>query len=506
MFAPPAVMNNNNLLAPLAHTQYKIESVVYYPMRNFNPMPMRPYLFSVKPEASDRLAERMAEAKAGSVTPGMLNGIASGIMGTSAVAYAGVINSSWVQQPKYLFMMKVSHVDYLGTQINSYFFGYTEHDGMSFLSGSATIDTTMLHCVNNVIETTTTMISTPMGVVRSEKLLRFYNAVYNQQGYGNATVYTQRPTDLYNAVQATELANVMTQYGDQHDFTAQNVQSIVSPFAQHAVVSTTENGIASEYLARVLTGSIVATKSREIHVNSYQVETDQSTIGQFTEPNIAQTEFLRVLSRISGNNVTRPMFTMGDLMRIDPTIYDRFQVYQLTSDFSNPILTNTPEVGEAWMGQDIVTTRAYNLLENCVALATKYGFQDLSFMANNMVSAAGESVFQILNFNSFLSLAAQEFNYLLEVFKDKFFSEIFINETQSGQISINMECHVNLFGGSKIFLQLGGYPGVWYTAPTFASSLYSQVVTPDKGTLDAAAHAVASVVNTLMDSQPRYAF
>lgn len=489
----PASMNN---------VQFLLQKLVYFPMRNFNPMPLRPYTFAVQSDAMDTLVRRMQETNSGKITADMLSGVTSGIVTPSAVPYTSAIDHSWVGQRRYLFMMKVSHVDYMGTEINSYFFGYTEFDGISTAQSHANMDMNMVHYVNNVIETATHVFQTPMGTVRNEKLLQIYNTIYNQQGFGSHSVYTQRPTDLYNALQANEIASVMQGIDVQPHF----VSGMIAPFSNNVVASTTENNISTEYLSRLLTGGIHAVKNKEIHVNSYEIAEDVSSARHFQEANMGETAFIRYLSRIAGYSTSQPMFTMGHLMRIDPTIYDRFEVFNLTSDFSSPILSATPETGEFWHGQDIVTTKAHSLLENCVALATKYGFQKLSFSATNMAGPAMGTQMGILDFNSFLSVSQQDFSYLLEIFKDKFNLEIFLNETNSGTLPLTMECHIDLLGASKIYLEFAGFHGKWYTAPTFANSLYSPVVTMGDETLSIAASHIGSIVNTLMDAQPMYTF
>ena len=490
----------NSFSPNLTGIQFTLEKLVYFPMRNFNPMPLRPYVFNAQADAMETLGRRLQEANVGKVTPAALSGITAGLVTPSTVPYGSVIDAGWVGQPRYLFMMKVSHVEYTGVTICSYFFGYTEFNGISTMHSSANIDLDMTHYVNNVIDTSVHTFQTPLGTVRTEKLQRFYNTIYSQQGFGNATVHTQRPTDIYNAIQANEMASVMAT--DQFTINALSTTGMVSPFSNNVVSSTSENGIASDYLARLLTGAVQATKNREIHVNSYQTSEDMSSSHHFVEQGVAESTFLRYLSRQSGYQTVSPMFTMNNLMTVDSTIYNRFEVFELTNDFASPVLSATPEVGEFWHGQDMVTCKANSLLENCVGLATKYGFQVISFKATNMAGPMAGVTIGVLDFNSFLSLSRNDFAWLVDIFKAKFESEIFINETNGGTVPLNMECHVNMLGASKIYLEYAGFPGVWYTAPTFASSLYSPVVTATDESLSYAASQVSRVVNTLLDAQP----
>jgi len=93
-----------------------------------------------------------------------------------------------------------------------------------------------------------------------------------------------------------------------------------------------------------------------------------------------------------------------------------------------------------------------------------------------------------------------EFNYLLEIFKEKFITEIFLNETNSGMIPMHMEGYIDLIGTSKINLSYAGYPNNWYTIPTFANSLFSPVVTIDKSALDYTSFQFNTVIDALSNN------
>lgn len=479
-------------------TQYYIERLVYFPMRNFHPMPLRPYTFSATHEAVETICNRLNQSRNGKITSDMLSGVTSGVIQPSSIPYTSMINNDFVGTRRYLFMMKVRHTDYTGIEIKTYLFGYTEFDG---ITPNGAMDTNMTHYINNVVETAVQVFDTPLGIQKTEKLLRFYNAIYYSGGATGMSLFTQRPTDVYSAVQSTDIRNLLG-----NEYTVQTTANTITPFSNNIVGSTVENNISTEYLSRLLTSGLHANKAKEIHVNSYSIENQDDGDRFFNEASINETPFVRYLSKIGGYRSTVTNFTMGNLMLMDNTIYDRFEVYNLTNDFTSPVISSTPEVGEYWGGQDIVTVKAYSIIENCVAMATKYGFTKLSFSASNMEGPTRDLRIGITSFNSFLSVGEQDFNYLLEIFKDRFNIEIFMNETNCGVTPMSMECHVDLLGASKIFLQYSGYPGTWYTVPTFASSLYAPVITLSQDSLDNAAVEVSNILSTVMDAQPKYAF
>lgn len=478
----------------LNNIQFILEDLVYYPTRSHNPMLLRPYLFNVENTAVDAISSRLAETKSGKITPAMLNGLTSSFVQPSSVGYDSPIDANWASTSRFLFMLKVRYIDHLGCEIVTYIFGYTEFDG---ITQTGHIDMNMTHYVNNVIETTVFHITTPTGVKRVEKLVNIYNAIYSTS---QVDIYTQRPVDLYQTISNSEMANFFMPGGE-----VQSAINLVSPFSNNVITSTAENGITTEYLSKILTSGMHAVKSREIHVNSYQIGSSDPSERFFTEPSVSDSVFLRALSRAGGSRVTKPVFNFNALMQIDDTIYSRFKMFNLTNDFSSPILSRTPEVGEYWYGQDIVTLKAFSLMENSVSMATKYGFTKMSFIASNMGDMLGGISFAVLDFNSFMSLSQHDFNYLLGIFEEKFKTEIFINETNYGKIPLHMECHINLLGSSKIYLEYSGMPGNWFTVPTFASSLYSSVISLDKNTVEYSASQLSNTLNELVDANvPSY--
>lgn len=479
-----------------APTNFIMESLEYFPVARHHPMLVRPYMFNVEQESVNMLMDRMEQNKAGRVTPGLLHGLTAGIVKPSTVGYDSAINSDWVSTRRFLFMMKVRHIDPMhGTELITRLIGYTEFDG---ITPNGHIDMNMPHFINNVIETVVHHFNTPLGVQRVEKLMRTYDAIYstNQQD-----MYTQRPVDLYNAVSAQEMSSFI-----DLPLGGVSAASVVNPFNNNVVSSTSENNITTEYLAKILTSGMHAVKAREIHMNAYSMGSDDPSEKFFTEPSVNESAFVRHLSTICGFRGVRPIFSFSHLMMMDNTIYERFKLWNITDEVRDPLSAQTPEVGEYWHGRDIVTTKAYSVIENAVSVANKFGFTKLVFKATNMDNPHQATNVYILNWKSFMSLSDQDMNFLLERFKDSFNIEVFLNESNAGRIPIFMECHINIHGTSKLYLEYAGYPGTWFTIPTFAGSAYTPVISLDQGTLDASALHLNNVLNTLTQAQQPYIF
>jgi hypothetical protein len=478
-------------MVPQFQTEFVIEKLEYFPVAKHNPMYMRPYMFNVQQEAVSTLADRLDESKAGRVTPGILQGVTSGIIQPSAVGYDTVINNDWVSTRRYLFMMKVRHTDFSGMEHNNYIIGYTEYDG---ILPNGHIDHKLSHYINNVISTYVAVHPTPFGLQRVEKLHSTVDAVYSMN---QTDVYTQRPVDLYQEIAAQDVMNFS---GIPADICYAG--SLVNPFNNNVVSSTSENSITSEYLSKLLTSGMHAARSKEVHMNSYSMGNDDPTEKFFVEPSLNDVAFIKRLSQMAGYKTVRPVFEFATLQHMDPTIYQRFTLYNITDEIRDPLMAQTPEVGEYWNGRDMITTKAYSLIESCVSLASKYGFTKFSFQATNTDNPAiPKASVYVLSFKSFLSLGEQDMHMMLEIFKEKFILEIFLGETNAGRVPMNMECHINIHGTTKLYLEWAGYPGTWYTIPTFAGSSFSPILSIDRNAVSASAHQLNNVLNTLVQAQ-----
>jgi hypothetical protein len=457
-------------------------------------MVSHPYVVNPTRQAIDTISERLCDTKSGKITTSILGDATNGIIQHSSVGYATPVNNDWIATRRYIFLLKVTSIDMVGAEINSYIQGYTEYDG---ITNTGNIDGNMTHFINNVIETNSITIQTPLGIIRKEKLHKIYN-VFSPQGQEDC--FTQRPGDILQNIETLNMTNVMSNMGAQH-IQGYHTQNFMNPFNNNIIASTVDNGIASEYLSRILTTGVLSTKSKDIHLNSYEIG-EQSTVDtRIPEPSINENRFIKYLNSVQGFRVPRERFNFNQLMSIDNTIYNRFKVIHLNKDYVNPVMSATPETGDYWTGQDPVTVKAYSLIEASTAMAIKYGFNKLYFTASNMSNPTGLAEVFITNFNSFINLEEHDFNFLLEIFKDKFITDIFLTETNGGTIPMYMEGYIDLLGTSKIHLSYAGFPSNWYTIPTTANSLFSSVVTVNSNAFNETSYNLGQVIDALTTNQ-----
>lgn len=477
----------------LAGDVFVIESLHYFPLGASNPVFNRPYVVSSTGGAINTIVDRVQENKSGSVNSAIVGELMSSLIQPNVVGEASVVNNDWVGTRRYVFILKVKSIDAIGNETLSYFQGYTQYDGINEPTGS--IDTKMVHFINNVIETTALTIQTPLGLIRKEKLVNVYNVFSSM----NQEYYTQRPTDVIENISLTEATQFLNDNGA--DFSSFNIGNTINPFNRNIISSTVGNGVTSEFLCRVINGGVQKQKEQQIFLGGYEVQASASPSIHLLEPSINDNRFAKYLSRLGGFMTVTENFTFDQLISVDPTIYDRFILLRPNNNYVNPLILNTPEVGDYWHGQDPVTLKAYSIIESSVSLAMKYGFNKLYFTASNMVGPMTSPTVMITNFDSMLNLDDNDMAFLLETFKSKFITDIFIGESNAGTLPLHIDMYVDLLGTSKVYLEYAGYQGNWYTIPTPASSLFSPVTTISDQTLSYVTEQFGSMINEIVSGR-----
>ena len=76
----------------------------------------------------------------------------------------------------------------------------------------------------------------------------------------------------------------------------QLASSTISPYNNKTVGSLTDNSVGSEFLSKTLSSGILAHKSRDIVVGSFEVNDQSSTDTTLPEPSISDNRFIKALS------------------------------------------------------------------------------------------------------------------------------------------------------------------------------------------------------------------
>lgn len=471
-----------------SNTQFIIESLIYIPTGQYYPMFARPYIVNANKEAIDSIAIKVEQNIAPEITPDLISKEINNIIQPSAVGFATEVNNDWVSLRKYIFLLKVKSIDpFTGLEINSYIQGYTEYDG---ITNTGAIDPKLVHIINSVIETVNYNLTTPLGVIQQEKLNNIYNVIGNSV-YDE--LFTQRPTDVLTNI---KFMNAEIFSSENSPFEFRVASNSFTRFDNRVAASGIDNNITSSYLTKIVNKGIKSNLENDAFVDSFEINNNSSN-AIVPEPSLADNRFIRAINNMEGYRGVSKFFRFSTLAQIDPTIESRFTVINLTKDYVDPSLMQTPEIGDYWHGQDPVTVKAYSLIEACVSLATKYGFNRIFMTTSNKTNVLGTPEVFITNFNSFINLNDKDTFQLLELFKSRFMADIFNCETAGNTIPTHIEYYIDLIGTSKIFIDYAGFPPNWYTIPTFASSVFNPVITINKQALDNTCQELSIVINEM---------
>lgn len=459
--------------------EFVIEDLYYIPTGEYMPVLTRPYI--VNPTGSDieNFKNKLDNNNIGAITPELMSGFASSFLQPSAVGFNSTINQNWVTTKRFIFFMKVAHMSRAGILNKYYLQGFTNYDG---ITPNGIADPYLIHNINTITETSTYSYQTPMGVVQTEKLNKIYNVITNSVEFNN-DIYLQRPTDIYSNISTIEAFNNM-QNSDNYITSVENKQFQLSSLDNRSVCSNINNNVPTRYLTSVFNAGLMSRTENDFSVSDNFNNPMITSSGKLLEPSSNENMFIRTLSLLEGFKIGSSKFKYSTLLQIDQSIDSRFKLINITKQYINPLIAQTPSTGEYWHGQDMITLKAYNFIEAAVAMSLRYGFNKMYFIASNITDITGMAKMIISDFNSLLKLEQQDFNKLLALFETNFMNEVFLDEVISTNIPLHMEVYVDIVGTTKINLSYAGYPATWYTIPTFANSQFSPVVTINKDSFD----------------------
>lgn len=484
-FDPSSNISNFSVVLPL------IEDLMYIRMGRYVPVYSRPYVSNMHQEAVSTLIDRMNERKLKNVTSEVLSGLSSSLIAPSSTPVHSEVNAQWVDQSRYLFVLKTSHVDTYGIKHVSYFQGYTSYDG---ITSNGNIDMNMEHRINSVIETVVHENNTPYGIEYKERLLRIYNVFTPLESDTNIQVYCQRPYDIFYNLNTMEQNQIL-----QNNVSIYDTRYAMQAMLGNVLGSNIKNQIPTSYVSDVINIGINHRASPDFD-ESFS-NSNVFNLNSTTEPFINDNYFIKHLKLIYRGRDLSPMnmsvFNFHQLMSIDKTIYDRFKVFELTKTNVDIYANQSPEVGEYWHGRDITTIKAYSIIEASVSLALRYGFTKLYFTATNMADPTATPYCIITSYQSYLKIDQDSMFKLLEAFKSSFINEVFRDETNNFTLDYEFFVMVDVIGTTKVSIRQPGSPETWYTIPTFANSLFSPVVTTNKNALDDLSYNIATLVDNM---------
>jgi hypothetical protein len=371
--------------------------------------------------------------------------------------------------------------------------GYTDHAGVSNagLISTVQVDPLMVFTINHVTEARqrqmdaqgapVPLVSRSNGVVRNTSFL----------GMGNGgNMYMTRPSDVLRAVDKVSLYQGMNQASAFGDSSAQSYQDLDSLLTHVPMCSADTNLLIPTFASRTLKG---------LYENSLTtfdpMNLDGSGAGALASTRVqdsafSSSSFVHVMNRKLANHVTvTAQFNYADLMRLDPTIDDRAEVFGRsyeTGVISIPDGRSVECLGET----TTVAVHATSIVQTTLALMSLSGVATLAYNANNMRTGQTEITIQACDGIDADGMLFQR----LEVLKNRLALECLSIVSISDEITYEVDVFADAF--NDVFIQL-----TWdgtrrdYVVPAYASSSLAPVVTNDLSRLVGMAQAIDQVID-----------
>lgn len=372
--------------------------------------------------------------------------------------------------------------------------GYTDYMGVSGMGmvSSVAVDRNMIFTINHITEAQVRSMDyagRPIPLVsRSNGVVR--NNAFTGMNVNSNQLFMTRPSDILRAVDKVQLYNGMAQAQSFGENTQVSYMDMDSTLTGSPRCSASANSLIPTFTSRTLRSLF------DNSVGSFDpMNMDNTSSGmmasQRVEDNVfSASSFVHVMNRALGNGVaTTAQFSYSDLLKMDPTIDDRADIFGRSTDggpLSIPDGRDVYSLGSA----ETISVHATSIVQTTLALMSLSGVATIAYNANNH-SGNTEMIIQACDgMDNDGQLA-----HRLSLLRNRMILECFNIVTMGGEIPFEVDVFADAF--NDVYIQI-----IWdgvrrdYVVPAFASSSLAPVVTDDISRLVGIAEAIDTVVDT----------
>lgn len=462
-------------------TNMRIVDLFMQQTGTYNDQYHRPYVSHLDQQGLNSILGRVEQMGGNStLPPTVFSGVTSNFIAPSA-NHAGIIqiNNGW-NSARARFILVVYVEFSVGSPIKYYIQGFTSHIGFT---QTGNIDPEMEFYINSITAVSTIPIMTPTGMVEQNKIIGsdlVVNDPLNNNGYSaNGFKHLIRPSDVFAGIQVQDL------YGLDPDSNDRRAILTNSPVSSNRL-----NNVPTEYLSKV--------------INSYNSGRELVSFGQSEKDILSQAKsmcmdesinanpFISTLSRHYGVISTK-VFKYRDLMMIDPNTDNVAKINWINHIHAAEL----PQAGgtEYLHGADRTTITAISLAGSIPALMMEYLLRQVAFQAtNNTINGQIELVII-----GAMSITDADMTMYYEAFKKRVIYEVIQEFTFNNQIPFMLRVDSNIFGDTKIELSLDNQPLTPFVIPSFSDSLFTNVITPDRGSYHALVNDFSNLINQVRE-------
>lgn len=467
---------------------------------------LRPFNTTVTPGALNALSESTRGGTQFNVAS--VQNVAGDILSPSATVEAPAQISNGWRSRRFRFLMKVTEV--APFQERGYtqriFFGYTDQCDVSF---NQTLDPQMRIYFNSetVVETNYSLDMhgnmVPVArVVASNQIVSpmdmsgnsgFINGVMHRP-----TSYLVRPDDVFSQGQNEAMLGKLRESGR---IDASNIHyDERTMLGQGGPYKYSRRNDASpvRYMAHTLKAySSAVHEAREEQGTADADYIYETALGTAANQSIHTNGFFARLKDQTGY-MENGFVEYRELLAMQPELNDPQRMIVAMDDGTSIRKTSQAEDSNYWHGSSRTDIAASMIAQVVPAIMMDNMFRTLTFSATNGMMGVGSYA---IDFNSMASASIVENLNMIDYFQSvehRLEYDVLASITHRNQISFQLSVHADLAGETIIDISLEGEPMVRYVAPTFTDSLFSPVVTSDKGRADTIANDMRYLMETVV--------
>lgn len=456
----------------------KINKFMVIETGTYNDMWLRPYQTTVNQKAIEDLAHDMVarrhsvsnkvgypDVNYSTIVPASIAKAATGIITPTAFKTERAnIPNGWGER-RVRFVLEVETVSTLGTTSIYFFQGYSDIPG---ITQSGYIADDMVFHINSMVCITRNQEYSSLGYRTVDRVVcsTQYLANHEYQGaYEIGQQYLMRPCDIYDGINTRHSLNELGKIDSNEWYnTTKVVNRTMKP-------SSRANNSSVDYMSKLLTSYQAGLQEVEYGQNRWShLDFGASLV---TEESPYSNPFLARLGHIQGQNYSTK-FYYANLQNIDPYI-----VHNTNLTIKGPVdkaKSHYAGQTEHWEGADYPTLVATILANAVPSIMLDCLITSMTFRSTNNDIGGRITTIPV----GFKSLTSADLTESVQRFIYKFDNEVIPHISYNNMELYSLHMSVDVFGDTRIDIQVGNNPMTTFTVPSFCDNLIAPVMTSEK--------------------------
>lgn len=504
------------------NAMFEVEELVFHDTGEFHDHERRSYETNVDSHGIDMVARALAESSrnGANVTASSLAGVAGSIIRprTESEGAANIAGGWGTKRLRFTLTILLTQAN-MGSVRRKVLTGWTDRDGVD---RDGNLDLNMVLHVNNNIVLRDVPIHTPHGrsiatnvSINDQVLVNSAKETSNREfwsGKDQNSSYSLRPTDIMTTIGTRTMlgqadfsdelnqgyggggSSILDQVGDRSPsiYDGVEVDNVDASFGYGISSSTRKNLSSSTYLSRLFSGLKSASAGSDDYLDDEGLLYDKAA-GNTSETQTSQDTIFSDLGRITdGEFIENGCFTIATLMQADPDLDNKTEVYRtggVSAVFDHTSTLNT----SAWNRRDAETNIAEIVKSALVGIFIDTGIAVGRVHYTNMTRHEPVMMLEVSHTRT-NDVNSMEAEYEA---RTRFLTEVVPLITSNGDLFVNVSAELDVFEECRLTIQIEDEYPVEFSAFVSADSLYSNVLTNNRKSLDNMADDILNISSNI---------